>query len=321
MKRKTILIAFVLILALAFFAGYTGVVSLPGSDGEEGGAEGGADRLIGFFVTREPLDLFDFDAYFEDNASKILSGGEIDADDARKYGGRLYAVLRDTPYYNEDGTVAGSSKVYAFEGVDGLVLAAPRIGEGDDAYVSFYADDGVSDSDFHLNCTDGGDSVELRAVIYAIADGGAASFYPNPVYQTPSGEVYAVTGSGTSYGTPSPGMSGTFTASESQSTSAAGQTSSAASTVEVRVEFIALPERAVVMQYSAAGELLASLDVTPDAIPDSVTPESGCAYIVAATFSGDEADYELFVPGDSPWLFRPLGDTGVCEKKVIAIEW
>ena len=249
MKRKTVLISFAIILVLAFCAGYSGLAALPAP--EDNAADGGADRLIGVFVTREPLDLFDFDAYFEDNASKLLSGGEIGADDAQKYSGRLYAVLRDKPYYNEDGTPAGSTKEYAFEGVEGFLLAAPRIGEGEDSYISFYADDGVSDSDFHLKTTDEGDSVELSAVIYALADRGTASFYPNPVYQTAAGEVYAVSGSGSSYGTPSPGMSGTFTLSENQSVSSAGETSANASSVELRVEFVAPPDRAASCRFSA----------------------------------------------------------------------
>ena len=116
-------------------------------------------------------------------------------------------------------------------------------------------------------------------------------------------------------------MSGTFTLSENQSTDSLGKTSANASSVELKVEFVAPPERAVLTQCSSDGEMLSSLAVTPDDIPDSIAPEPGCAYIVAATFSDDETSYELFTPDSDPWLFRPIGDTGVCEKKSIVIDW
>lgn len=64
------------------------------------------DRLIGVYVTLEPLDLFDFEAYFNDHAKELLAGGgEIGPEDAAAYGGRLYAV-------QEEGDTDGASRAW-----------------------------------------------------------------------------------------------------------------------------------------------------------------------------------------------------------------
>ena len=72
MKDKIIAICLALIICL----GLCGCqLALPE------GQETGRDRLIGCFITTEHLDLFDFEAYFNDNAHKLVSGGEINLEE------------------------------------------------------------------------------------------------------------------------------------------------------------------------------------------------------------------------------------------------
>lgn len=59
-------------------------------------AAAGEDRLVGVFVTLEPLDLFDFAAYAQDHPAWLLSGGgEIGREETAAYGGRLYAAREE----------------------------------------------------------------------------------------------------------------------------------------------------------------------------------------------------------------------------------
>ena len=67
MKKLSILLSLCLALAL----GGCSMLREEAAPAEE-------DRLVGIYVTPEYIDTFDFEAYFEDNASQLLSGGGAD---------------------------------------------------------------------------------------------------------------------------------------------------------------------------------------------------------------------------------------------------
>jgi len=72
----------------------------------EAQAEAGNDMLVGVFVTAEHLDLFDFEAYFNDHANELISGGNTMIENTDGYQQRIYANM-------ENGGCA-------FEGLDGI---------------------------------------------------------------------------------------------------------------------------------------------------------------------------------------------------------
>ena len=83
MKKKVKVLA--LLLALCLLSG----CSLARPEAEEGNGIS-QDMMIGFFITLEYLDLFDFEGYLEDNLNTVVNGGgEISPEDSEKYGGRL----------------------------------------------------------------------------------------------------------------------------------------------------------------------------------------------------------------------------------------
>lgn len=111
MKTNRIIIIFVCVVLAFFTLGATDVIHM--ANAVTGDAEG---RMIGVFVTTEPLDLFDIEGYFNDNAEKILSGGEISESISEKYQDRLYATLVEKSYTNEETGEIAVIKEYVFEG-------------------------------------------------------------------------------------------------------------------------------------------------------------------------------------------------------------
>ena len=71
------------------------------------------DLMVGVLVTLEPLDLFDFEAYFNDNAASLAKGGEVSAQDAEKYQNVLFA--------EQDGDGR-----YVFPEVEGYLILCTR---------------------------------------------------------------------------------------------------------------------------------------------------------------------------------------------------
>ena len=141
-------------------------------------AERDGDKMIGYFITREHLDLFDFEAYLSDNAPKHIGGGEIDAASSVRYSGRIYAAI-------EDGRIT-------FEGLEGEYAVVAEISSEDESgfYITCMASDSVCETRFGA-----GDNVTIEGAIY-VRPGYAPSFYFNPVYQDAERNIYVTTGQG-----------------------------------------------------------------------------------------------------------------------------
>ena len=92
-----------------------------------------SDRLIGVFLTREHLDLFDMDRYMEDHISDLLNDGVIESGGA-EYQGKLYAEATVHPSYNTETGESSEYIDYTFGDVDGISYFAcietiPETGE------------------------------------------------------------------------------------------------------------------------------------------------------------------------------------------------
>ena len=73
MRKKGLLA--IILAALLLVSGCS--LALPEEDGNADG-----DPMVGVLVTTQPLELFDSEAYLRENASTILNGGMIRAEDA-----------------------------------------------------------------------------------------------------------------------------------------------------------------------------------------------------------------------------------------------
>ena len=202
---------------------------------------------------------------------------------------------------------------YVFNGVDGMQCFFTN---KDDAIVS-HVDAAFTDKSSKLHVIDDDQqNVELKAKLY-LSTSFDEILYQNPVYQTASGEVYAVAGQGAQYN--GEGMKGSFSLGESVKRYEDGKMMSYGTSVNIDVEVIAVPEKIIVSQFDAEGKLISSERFAPGRLPDGM--ESSAAYIVVGTVSQSGTKYAVFQPDDNSISALYCRADGVCVNQSCAVSW
>ena len=276
------------------------------------------DSLIGVLITTEYLDLFDMEAWLNDNINDLAKGGETVIDgDTSQYQGRIYAERTEEIWYGNDGE-AHRNVSYKFpEEINGYALIAPMIeSENYEPYVSTINDAIFADTKTHIKVTDYGTAVELTSTIYydplaipkeSITElhedgsetlGNHVAFYHNPVYQTPEGDVYVTSGSGTAHsvgpGVGWYGQQGSHMLSQKQSTNIDGESQLLESYVEITMHAVRCAEKIVINEMSGDNQVLRTAEYSHEDFPRELTVDSDTAYVIVETHSLDEND-ELLV--------------------------
>lgn len=203
---------------------------------------------------------------------------------------------------------------YVFKGIDGMQCFFTN---KDDAIVS-HVDAAFTDKSSSLHViNDDGQNVELKAKLYLSASFNEILFQ-NPVYQTESGEVYAISGQGVDY-SGEEGMGGSFSLGESVKRYEDGKMMSYGTSVNIDVEVIAVPEKIIVSQFDAEGKLISSESFAPGRLPDGM--ESSAAYIVVGTVSQSGTKYAVFQPDDNSISALYCRADGVCVNQSCAVSW
>ena len=206
---------------------------------------------------------------------------------------------------------------YVFNGVDGMQCFFTNKDNMDNAIVS-HVDAAFTEKSSKLHVIDDDrQNVELRAKLY-LGTSFNDILFQNPVYQTESGEVYAVAGQGADY-SGEEGMGGSFSLSESVKRYEDGKKMSYGTSVNIDVEVIAVPEKIIVSQFDAEGKLISSESFAPGRLPDGM--ESSAAYIVVGTVSQSGTKYAVFQPDDNSISGLHCRADGVCVKQSCAVSW
>lgn len=206
---------------------------------------------------------------------------------------------------------------YVFNGVDGMQCFFTNKDNMDNAIVS-HVDAAFTDKSSSLHViNDDGQNVELKAKLYLSASFNEILFQ-NPVYQTESGEVYAVAGQGVGY-SGGEGIGGSFSLGESTERYEDGKMMSYGTSVNIDVEVIAVPEKIIVSQFDAEGKLISSESFAPGRLPDGM--ESSAAYIVVGTVSQSGTKYAVFQPDDNSISALYCRADGVCVNQSCAVSW
>lgn len=309
---------------------------------EEGQEDVGSDRMIGAYITREYLDLFDMEGYLNDHADQ-LGGGDIVVDAHREieYQDRIYAVFQ-----KQDGQGMGE---YVFEGIDGIPFFMPVIkSEGNPGEDVTAAQQGPEIADGHFTS---GDIIKLEGVIY-YSGKDSPVFYCNPVYQSPDGSVYMTAGTGIS-GQLSAGSSYSMKLSETQTASAVngqqdqvgddssdkqGKEKEISSEVNITIQGKAAGGKCRILQMDEDSRIISIREISADGAVETGEAreiagsedsgifmiEENTAYIIVESYGKEdkEAERELFNLGEDENYISiyAQGEDGIVLKKDILTE-
>lgn len=280
----------------------------------EGEAPSSPDRLIGVFVTREHLDLFDVEGYLQDHIGSF-SGGEITIDSAPEYRQRVYATLVKEPFQDSAGQQHFHCN-YAFPELDGTILAVYQMDDGEGAYRSSDAGEGFCNVSVQFLETEN----VISGTLWQALDSGEVCYYLNPVFQTSDGQVYLTAGSGIQTNSDLGGrMTGTL--SETYTVTENGQTREESFRAEVTVDFVRPADRVTILQMNEAHQEIGR-DVFPaENLPEQYTPDGEAAYLLVEVCSGTEILRQLCQPEDDRFsVFVPL-DARLCTEHFTAVNW
>lgn len=279
------------------------------------------DRLIGAFITDEYLDLFDLKGYISDNAASLSNGENvISAEDSAKYSETLWAEEKAVTLMGDNPADDAEYLEYCFPGVEGIrCFAATRVDpETGDEYVGIDADDGISDIDAHMIDTDAEVAIELSGTVYvAPAVRGGSIFFINPVYQTPDGRVYVVSGSGISSDAGSEGGAFSQTIEEKNDVTENGKSRQRRTKIAITIQYMQAPESIVIIEMDGEDHVLARNEFSG---ADSFG--TGAEYLIVETTAADgSVSRELFDRNDD-WIYAfSCREDGVCIKKATEIIW
>lgn len=253
-------LAIALILALA--------LSLPGcSLLREDGEPSETDRLVGVYITESYIDTFDFEAYFQDNASSLSGGGEISREDTEKYSQRIYAEVVD-----------GKT---SFPLV-GVPLIAARYEKDGESYTGSDCGDKLADVHLSINNSDDMVTTVLTGEIFTDSGSGRVTAYCNPVYQQADGRIYLVPGEGM---TADSGGSMVFSLSDSRESAVEGEQGYG---MEITLTATGRypSDKLAVLLYSADGELMGRTEYAPEDMPEEIAAD-GAAWAVFEDYTRD----------------------------------
>ena len=215
---------------------------------------------------------------------------------------------------------------YIFETPEGMGLYAytiPASESNPNAYTSTYGGEGICD--VHFNSKSDGE--ELTGTIYHIPTDNLV-FYFNPVYQTETGEVYLTAGQGLATnsfgGDMSHSMKESFTITEN------GEEKTMTNSHHITIACVALPQTIAVSQMDAENRVLSRQEFSPGKMPEQLTPQQDCAYLLVETHTDADGRPEGTPPVErslyarqadkSIRTFYDRGD-GICLAQYTALDW
>ena len=284
-------------------------------------------RLIGAFITTEHLDLFDTERYFEDHINEILDNHHITGDTSA-YEGRLYAELVTRTLTNEETGEASAYREYQFMGIDGIAFYAPTVsdGDGEESYVGSTSDEGISSGHFGIFTGDE-ERITLEGTIFITPQSAGKTFFVNPVYQDAEGRVYVTSGSGiTQSGDLSEGARFSTKLEETTTVTEAGESHTAAASVDIAIEVVNTPEQVTLLQMDAESNVLLRTLYQPGTLPEVLIPEPDTSYLVVETQkrsgTGDvTVTRELYQKDDVTITTFCAREDGVCIEQRTALSW
>lgn len=288
----------------------------------EAQTQGTEDQLVGMLITMDHFLESTEDAYIEMPLWNAQTSGMAEPIHyISNEGKRLYAKLAEREYEADGETY--TTQTYEFpEGTGIPYMTFLMLGEEEnETYWSYESGPEISGGERKINVTDDETAIEISGTIYVDENAVDLSLYLNPVYQTGSGEVYAL---GTSpVGFHAVSMSGCSQSISQQISVAIGDVQTSGGSVTLMIEAVKLPEAYVILEMDEDHQLVNQMAYAPDEMPETYAPMADTAYIVVEACSGEEVSRTVYSPDDDSVRIESFypADFGICIKGYTTIQW
>ena len=255
------------------------------------------DKLVGVFVTFEPMELgFDIEGWIEDNG--ITDGAEISMEESLQYQEKLPVTL------SEEGWVV--------PGHEGISVGRYWNGE----YWTGFSSEGICEMNSDIAAGDDGDNIKVEGTVYFPAD-AEVMLCTNPVYQTPEGEFYVVQGQSfhSNVGTGSMSQS----VRDEKTWTENGTSHTFCAEFKTTVQGVALAEKVVLVWMDADHRELARTEYDPWDLPESI--EADCAYLIVEEIAGENIARTIYQPEDEQITVYYRGEQPWCMPKFTELLW
>jgi hypothetical protein len=244
---------------------------------ENAGTDIKGDRLIGVFVTTEPLFPYEYDF---DEVLKNQLGNSQNSDitfpiNKQNSQSRLYAI--QTTKVDEHVETAD----YIFPDVSGFSFFRPTVPETEESgkYITH-----ISDPEIWVSMW-GYDSIE--GTIYVLPTIQSRIYYFNPVFQSVDGSVFALP---EYLGTLINGNAPTsYTQNETNTITENGESHTRSMSVKLSFDIMSDFDKVAVLQMDKDNNLLSQMEYTPDTFPDSISPKPETSYLIVESHSNNKA--------------------------------
>ena len=249
------------------------------------------NRLVGIYITKEHLDLFDFDRCFEDHIADFANGGNVEIESSDQYGGRLYAELRERRVKSDDTGEIYSIWEHEFPSVEGIAFYMAEVTEPDgESYISSYNGGAICDGHFAY-----GTDATLEGTLYLAVTDALNTVYLNPVYQSNDGRVFLTAGEGHASSTyNAEGTVFSMSLEETYSTTDNGETEKESFKVTVHIAAKYPSQNITIIQMDAQSAMVVKDEYNSGNLPEQIEVDSGTAYIILETEGGSQSGNASF---------------------------
>ena len=257
------------------------------------------DKLVGVFITFERMDLdFDIEGWIEDNG--ITDGAEISLEESLQYQEKLPVTLSD------EGWVV--------PGHEGISVGRYWNGE----YWTGFSSEGICELNSNISATDAGDNIAVEGTVYFPAD-AEVMLCINPVYQTPEGEFYVVQGNSCHSHLQTGSMSQSVR--DEKTWTQDGTSYTFCAEFKTTVQGVELAEKVVLVWMDADHSEVSRAEYDPNALPESVTPAEGAAYLIVEEIAGENITRTIYQPEDEQITVYYRGEQPWCLPDIMEIHW
>lgn len=261
------------------------------------------DKLVGVFITFEPLELgYDMEAFLAEH-SEILKDSDVTLDfgEGQEYAGSLPVTVGEDCW-----------EVHGYEG-----LSVGRVWNGE--YWTGFSSEGICGLNSHIAAGDDGDDISVEGTVYFPA-GSMVMLCTNPVYQTADGEYYLVQGQ-SFCSTIEAGGSMSQSVSDEKTWTEDGVETAYAAEYTTIVKGVSLAERVVLVWMSGDHQMVGRTEYIPGQLPEVLTPPADAAYLIVEEVTGETVARKLCQSGEDSVCVYYQAEDPWCLPEFVEIQW